>query len=116
LDARPEGLRTLETTDLIPVDLNSLLFHAERTIAALRHSAAGRGRGRARQFARAAEDRRRALLDAAYDPPRGSSTTFAGDGSARDGPALLGRGRAAVFGLATREQVAPSRRGSSASS
>src|SRR5437016_7597984 len=32
----PNDLRTLETTDLLPVDLNSLLYHAERTIAALR--------------------------------------------------------------------------------
>jgi alpha,alpha-trehalase len=29
-------LRTLETIDLVPVDLNSLLYHAERTIQALR--------------------------------------------------------------------------------
>src|SRR5207249_9803592 len=64
----PKDLRSLETTDLIPVDLNSLLYHAERTIAALR---AFRGRAGdaevAGQFARAAEDRRRALVDAAYD-------------------------------------------------
>src|SRR6266699_2452346 len=32
----PKDLRTLETTDLVPVDLNSLLYHSERTIAALR--------------------------------------------------------------------------------
>ena len=31
----PSDLRTLETTALVPVDLNSLLYHAERTIAAL---------------------------------------------------------------------------------
>ena len=68
----PKDLRTLETTDLLPVDLNSLLYHAERTIAALR---AFRGRAGdadvARQFAQAAEDRRRALLAAAYDPASG---------------------------------------------
>src|SRR5207237_489082 len=32
----PKDLRTLETTELIPVDLNSLLYNAEHTIAALR--------------------------------------------------------------------------------
>src|SRR5213595_1424311 len=32
----PKDLRTLETTQLVPVDLNSLLYHAEVTIAALR--------------------------------------------------------------------------------
>ena len=34
--AIPADLRTLETTELVPVDLNSLLYNAERTIAALR--------------------------------------------------------------------------------
>ena len=34
----PTDLRTLETTDLIPVDLNSLLYQAERMIAALRRA------------------------------------------------------------------------------
>src|SRR5213592_2626663 len=52
----PKDLRTLETTELLPVDLNSLLYHAERTIAALR---AFRGRGGdaevARRFADAAD-------------------------------------------------------------
>ena len=38
----PNDLRTLETTALVPVDLNSLLYQAERTIAMLR-----RARGRA---------------------------------------------------------------------
>src|SRR6266699_961735 len=63
----PKDLRTLETTDLIPVDLNSLLYHAERMIAVLR---AFRGRAGdaevAKQFTRAAQDRRQALLVAAY--------------------------------------------------
>src|SRR3989454_12538752 len=68
----PEDLRTLETTDLIPADLNSLLYHAERMIAALRafRGRAGDAEG-AKQFTRAAEDRRQALLAAAYDPAGG---------------------------------------------
>src|SRR3989440_2361423 len=68
----PKDLRTLEATELIPVDLNSLPHHPQRMIAALR---AFRGRAGdaevARQFAQAAEDRRRALLAAAYDPAGG---------------------------------------------
>jgi len=32
----PKDLRTLETTEIIPIDLNSLLYNTERTIAALR--------------------------------------------------------------------------------
>src|SRR5439155_1603794 len=68
----PKDLRTLETTELIPVDLNSLLYHAERTIAALRAFRGGAGDADvARQFAQAAEDRRRALLAAAFDPTSG---------------------------------------------
>src|SRR5437867_712626 len=59
----PRDLRTLETTELIPVDLNSLLYHAERLIAALRAFRGGPGdREVADRLARAAEDRRRVLL------------------------------------------------------
>ena len=68
----PKDLRTLETTDLVPVDLNALLYNAERTIAALR---AFRGKGGdgpvAAQYLRMAEDRRNALLAFAYDPAEG---------------------------------------------
>src|SRR2546421_11198582 len=65
----PKDLRTLETTELIPVDLNSLLYHAERMIAALPtfRGRAGDGGG-AEQVTRGAEDRRQALLVAPYAP------------------------------------------------
>src|SRR5919106_3807983 len=68
----PRDLRTLETIALAPVDLNSLLYHAERTIAALR---AFRGRPgdaeTAARFGSAAEARRQALLASAYDSAGG---------------------------------------------
>jgi alpha,alpha-trehalase len=68
----PKDLRTLETVDLAPVDLNALLYNAERTIAALRAFRGRTGDGPvAAQYLRAAEDRRRALLAAAYDPAEG---------------------------------------------
>src|SRR3989449_9086524 len=68
----PLALRTLETTDLIPVDLNSLLYHAERLIAALRAFRGQSGDAEvATRFAAAAEARRRALVAAAYDPAGG---------------------------------------------
>ena len=68
----PTDLRTLETTELAPVDLNSLLYHAERMIAALRSFRGARGDGAvARRFLRGAEDRRRALVATAYDPASG---------------------------------------------
>ena len=64
----PGDLRTLETTELAPVDLNSILYHAERTIAALRRFRGQAGDTEAAdRFARAADARRRALLGAAYD-------------------------------------------------
>ena len=65
----PSDLRTIETTELVPVDLNSLLHHTERTIAALRSARNAPGdREVATRFAVAAEARRRALLAAAWDP------------------------------------------------
>ncbi len=99
-------LRTLETTDLAPVDLNSLLYHAERTIAALR---AFRGQAgdadAARRFAESAAARRRALLAAAYD----SVTGFFYDVRWRTGERVTDRPTMAAaaplyFGLATAEQ------------
>ncbi len=102
----PRDLRTLETTELAPVDLNSLLYHAERTIAALR-----RFRGRpgdaeaAARFDRAASARRTALLAAAYDPASG----FFYDVRWRSGERVADRPTLAAaaplyFGLATAEQ------------
>jgi len=102
----PKDLRTLETTELIPVDLNSLLYHAERTIAALR---AVRGRAGdadvTERFSRAAEQRRQALLNLAYEPIEG----FFYDVRWRSGERVTDRPTLAAaaplyFGLATPEQ------------
>jgi alpha,alpha-trehalase len=102
----PSDLRSLETTDLVPVDLNSLLYHTERMISALR-----RLRGAAEdvavsaRFAEAAEERRRDLLAAAYD----SATGFFYDVRWRNGERVTDRPTLAAaaplyFGLATEEQ------------
>jgi alpha,alpha-trehalase len=99
-------LRTLETTDLIPVDLNSLLYNLERTIAALRLK---RGRSgdaeEAARFNKAADDRRTALLDAAYDPRSGYFYDVRWRTSERvtDRPTLAAAAPL-YFGLATPEQ------------
>jgi alpha,alpha-trehalase len=71
----PRDLRTLETTELAPVDLNSILYDAERTLAALRayrgrHGGGAGDAAAAARFARAADERRRAL-GAAYDADSG---------------------------------------------
>jgi alpha,alpha-trehalase len=68
----PKDLRTLETTELIPIDLNSLLYHAERTIAALRAFRHQPGDSAvAAQFRKAAAARRQALHDIAWDVTNG---------------------------------------------
>src|SRR5206468_9455078 len=68
----PADVRTLETIELAPVDLNCLLYNTERTIAALR---AFRGKSGdaavAERFTQAAATRRRVLLAAAYDSATG---------------------------------------------
>jgi len=102
----PKDLRTLETTELVPVDLNSLLYHAERTIAALRAFRGQQGDADvARRFATAAETRRKALLAAAYEPDSG----FFYDVRWRTGARVLDRPTLAAssplyFGLATPDQ------------
>jgi alpha,alpha-trehalase len=102
----PGDLRTLETTALVPVDLNSLLYRAERTIAALRAFRGRPGDGAvAQRFAAAAAARRQALLAAAYD----SATGFSYDVRWRTGERVTDRPTLAAaaplyFGLATAEQ------------
>lgn len=102
----PSDLRTLETTELIPVDLNSLLYHAERTIAALRlaRGSAGDAQAAAR-FTAAANARQRALLAVAYDTAEG----YFFDVRWRTGERVTDRPTMAAaaplfFGLATPEQ------------
>ena len=102
----PKDLRTLETTELIPVDLNSLLYHAERTIAALR---AFRGRSGdaevAGRFARAAHERLLALLGLAYDPITGFFYDVRWKSGERvDDRPTLAAAAPLYFGLATAEQ------------
>jgi len=102
----PKDLRTLETTELIPVDLNSLLYNAERVIAALRAFRNGRGDAEvARRFTRMADVRRQAIQSLMYDPSRG----FFYDVRWRTGERVLDRPSLAAaaplyFGIATPEQ------------
>src|SRR6266566_2574960 len=106
----PKDLRTLETTDLIPVDLNALLYNAERTIAALaafRHRRGGDG-GQddavARRFEQQADARRLAII-AMYDSAQG----FFFDRRWRTGALVTDRPTLAAaaplyFGIATDDQ------------
>jgi len=102
----PKDLRTLETTDLVPVDLNSLLYHEERTIAALRRLRGAPGDAEvAERFTLAAEGRRRALLAAAYDADSGFfyDVRWRTGERVRDRPTLAAAAPL-YFGLATEEQ------------
>jgi len=102
----PSDLRTLETTDLIPVDLNSLLYNLESTVAAFRRHRGRRGDAAvATRFGDAAQARKRALLAVAYDPEEG----FFFDVRWRTGVRVTDRPTLAAaeplyFGLATTEQ------------
>ncbi|MEP7347978.1 MAG: trehalase family glycosidase, partial [Gemmatimonadaceae bacterium] len=102
----PKDLKTLETTDLVPVDLNSLLYNLEQTIAAFRKFRAGAGDDTvAARFAAFADARRRALLAHAYDSTGG----FFFDVRWRTGERVTDRPTLAAaaplfFGLATPAQ------------
>ena len=102
----PKDLRTLETTDLLPVDLNSLLYNAERVIAALRAFRKGAGDEEvARRFTRLADERQQAIHNLMYDPSNG----FFYDVRWRSGERVMDRPSLAAaaplyFGVATPEQ------------
>ena len=102
----PKDLRTLETIDLAPVDLNSLLYHAERTIAALRAFRKGPGDAETSgRFRTAADTRRQAVLSHMYDAAGG----YFFDVRWRSGERVSDRPTLAAasplyFGLATAEQ------------
>lgn len=68
----PRDLRTLEVIELAPVDLNSLIYHAERTIAALHRFRAKEGDvAAAARYEAMATVRRATLTDASYDAADG---------------------------------------------
>jgi len=65
----PAELGSIHTTEIVPVDLNSLLFHLEKTLA--RASRAAGEHADARDFARQAEQRRRAINTLLWDERQG---------------------------------------------
>jgi alpha,alpha-trehalase len=102
----PSDLRTLETTELIPVDLNCLLWALEDIIWRLRLFRNGPGdRDVSLRFASLAEARKQALLAAAYDSERGFFYDVRWRTSERviDRPTLAGAAPL-YFGLASPEQ------------
>ena len=67
----PKDLRTLETIDLIPVDLNALLYNAERAIAGLRSLRRRPRDGEVAHRFNVKADRRRLAIRAMYDSKEG---------------------------------------------
>ena len=102
----PHDLTSVETIELIPIDLNAVLYQAERTIAELRIARDRAGdREAATQFTARAEARKRALVAAAFDPAAG----FFFDVRWRTGARVTDRPTLAAaamlyFGLASPEQ------------
>ncbi len=102
----PKDLRTLEVVELAPVDLNSLLYNAERTIAALRRYRARDGdAAMANRYDSLALARRNALVAAAYDTADGwfYDVRWRSGERVRDRPTLAAA-TLLYFGLATPEQ------------
>lgn len=102
----PKDLRTLEVIDVAPVDLNSLLYNAERTIAALRRYRAHEGDiATASRYDSLAAARRNALIAASYDSARGwfYDVRWRTAERVRDRPTLAAAAPL-YFGLATAEQ------------
>lgn len=68
----PKDLRSLETTALVPVDLNTLLYYSERVVAALRRFRGKPGDAEAAdRFDKLADARSAALVAAAWEPDSG---------------------------------------------
>jgi len=103
----PKDLRTLEVTDLAPVDLNSLLYFAEREIAAERRCRGAAGDAAvADRYDALADARRAALTAAAYDSVDGwfYDVRWRTAERVRDRPTLAAAAPL-YFGLATAEQA-----------
>ena len=102
----PHDLRSLEVIDLAPVDVNSLLYNSERTIAALRRHRSGDGDlAVADRYDSLATTRRAALLSAAYDSANGFfyDVRWRSGERVRDRPTLAAAAPL-YFGIATAEQ------------
>ncbi len=103
----PKDLRTLETTNIIPVDLNALLYHAERTIATLRRKRGAAGDvAVAERYSALATARREALQRLAFDPSEGFYFDVRWPRAERvtDRPTLAAAS-ALYFGIATEPQA-----------
>jgi alpha,alpha-trehalase len=104
----PRALTSLETIALAPVDLNSLLYHAERTVAALRRHRDARGdAAAAARYEARAKARADALRAHMWDAATGYfyDVRWATGARVTDRPTLAAAAPL-YFGVATAEQAA----------
>lgn len=104
----PRALTSLETIALAPVDLNSLLYHAERTVAALRRHRDARGdAAAAARYEARANARADALRAHMWDAATGYfyDVRWATGERVTDRPSLAAAAPL-YFGIATAEQAA----------
>ncbi|AMW04060.1 alpha,alpha-trehalase TreF [Gemmatimonas phototrophica] len=104
----PQSLVSLETTALVPVDLNSLLYHTERTIAALRRVRNAKGDDDvAERFEELAEARKAAILRNMWDAGSGFfyDVRWSRGERVTDRPTMAAAAPL-YFGIATAEQAA----------
>jgi alpha,alpha-trehalase len=102
----PQSLASLETVALAPVDLNSLLYHAERTIAALRRRRDDRGDAKvAEQFEARAAARQAAMQAHMWDATSGFFYDLRwGTGERVTDRPTMAAAAPLYFGIATPEQ------------
>jgi alpha,alpha-trehalase len=99
-------LRSLEVIDLAPVDLNTLLWNLERTVAVLRAFRGAPGDAAvAARYRQMADTRKAALLAASYDPASGFffDVRWRTGERATDRPSLAAA-EPLYFGIATQEE------------
>jgi alpha,alpha-trehalase len=102
--ANPTDMTTIRTTDILPVDLNCLLYFLEKTLAEAHH-AAGHA-DVAERFAEAAERRRNFIQCCFWDENAGFFFDFDAEKNERS-PALTLAGLFPLYvGMATPEQAA----------
>jgi alpha,alpha-trehalase len=104
----PRALTSLETIALAPVDLNSLLYHAERTVAALRRHRDARGdAAAAARYEARAKARADALRAHMWDAATGYfyDVRWATGARVTDRPTLAAAAPL-YFGVATADQAA----------
>lgn len=101
--ADPHDLATIRTVDVLPVDLNTLMAHLERTLSHA-YQLAGRQQ-EADRFARRAESREAAIRTLMWDQQRGLFTDYLWRQGQKSDAISSAMAFPLLFGIATDEQA-----------